>query len=396
MQINPQYDIVIVGAGMIGASMAASLNQSGLSILLIDKHLPSTPLSQQPDLRVSSLNLGAIRWLKQQGIYQQLDPSRIQTYNALAGYEKGGAHLQFNAADINEDKLGCFVENKHLQQAALKVANCQQLELAITSIKANEQGWDIEFENARQTRTKFIIAADGANSQIKQALNFAQFGWQYRQSCLSVNIEFHSALPKVQQTTTWQTFRPQGPIAFLPLFDNFASLIVYDSADKIKALQQLSETSLKQALAELFKEKITADFDVIQAGAFPLTKRQVNKRYHNQALLVGDAAHTIHPLAGQGVNLGLRDVAAASHTLLNAINAGESWHQADIWQRYNQARVKDDNQTSFAMDSIYKLFSNDLVPVKLFRKFTLNTLDKMSPLKQTALHFALGLNDPYV
>ncbi len=395
------YDLVIIGAGMVGASLASALNSSGLRILLLDKYPIDSKITEQdkPDLRVSSINLGAIRWLKQQGIWQQLKSKRLQKFERLSAYEQGGAKLNYQASDINEDYLGYFVENKHLQLAANKQANCEKQQVNSFSIKKTGKTWHIKVNDEHSEKiikSRFIVGADGANSQVKKALNFAQYGWQYSQSCLSVNILFKS--PQQDQHKTWQEFRPQGPIAFLPLFENYASLICYDDNNKIKHFENQTTSSLKPLLEQAFSKYLDAlgDFDIVDFACFPLTRRTVKSPMKQQALLIGDAAHNIHPLTGQGVNLGLRDASAAAHTILDKLNQGLDWTEESNWQVYLKQRKLDVQMTSSFMDMTTTLFCNESTPLKHLRKIMLNSLDKIPLAKKNTLHFALGLNNKLI
>ncbi|AWB68297.1 hypothetical protein C2869_18590 [Saccharobesus litoralis] len=394
MTTSTDFDLIIVGAGMVGASLAASLRDQQLNILLVDKCLPKSQFKTEPHLRVSSINLGAIRWLKQQAIWPNLDPARLQPYTRLSAYEQNNCCIDFNASEVNEKQLGVFVENEHLQQAALQQASCQTVTGQINHITPNDSGVEIALDNGDTYRCKLLVGADGGHSYVAKQLKFAEKSWQYRQSCFSVIVEMQQRNEAAFQQT-WQLFRPQGPIAFLPLFANYASLIVYDDPAKVQTYQGWNASQVENLLQTLFADRLP-QFKVISYAGFKLARRTIQQPYQHNTLLIGDAAHNIHPLAGQGVNLGLRDVAALSHLIKDKLAKQQAWHTLDAFQPYLKERKLDVEATSGAMDITYKLFSNDIPLVKSLRKLALNSLNSVVPLKQTALKFALGLNSPYV
>ncbi|WP_111977714.1 FAD-dependent monooxygenase [Algibacillus agarilyticus] len=390
------YDIVIIGAGMVGASLAASLKDEKINILLIDKILPTAAdfATPEPQARVSAINLGAIRWLKQQGVWQQLNATRIQEYNQLKGFEGSGASLLFKASDINETKLGAFIENNHLQLAALKACTCDiELSQQIQIVKQDDN-WQLTLDN-KTVITPFVIGADGSRSQVANQLNFTSTRWQYRQACLSITVKMAAQAHSEQFNQTWQEFRPEGPIAFLPLYDHFANLIIYDTPEQIAHYKTLSHTQLKTVITPLFTH-LNADFTIIQAASFPLTRKTIHTPAKSGALLVGDAAHSIHPLAGQGVNLGIRDIAAASQFIKSCIANNHTLTAENTWDQYLKDRQQDVWLTSTSMDLTYKLFSNNNPLLKTVRRLTLNNINKITPIKQTALKYALGLNNTCV
>jgi 2-octaprenyl-3-methyl-6-methoxy-1,4-benzoquinol hydroxylase len=190
--------------------------------------------------------------------------------------------------------------------------------------------------------------------------------------------------------STWQHFTPKGPHAFLPLFDNWASLVWYDTPVRIRQLQGLNMEQLGREIARHFPERLGKVVPVA-AGAFPLTRRHALHYAREGLALVGDAAHTIHPLAGQGVNLGYRDVDALLEVLVSARNQGEAWASHDVLKRYQTRRMADNFIMQSGMDLFYAGFSNDLGPVRILRNIGLMAAERAGGLKRQALKYALGL-----
>ena len=210
--------------------------------------------------------------------------------------------------------------------------------------------------------------------------------WQYAQSCMLITVQCEND----PGDSTWQQFTPDGPRAFLPLFDNWASLVWYDSPARIRQLQGLSMAQLQVEIAKHFPTRLGQVMPVA-AGAFPLTRRHALQYVQPGLALVGDAAHTIHPLAGQGVNLGYRDVDALIDVLVNARSYGESWASQPVLKRYQTRRMADNFIMQSGMDLFYAGFSNDLQPLRIIRNLGLMAAERAGVLKRQALKYALGL-----
>lgn len=210
--------------------------------------------------------------------------------------------------------------------------------------------------------------------------------WQYQQSCMLISVECADD----PGDSTWQQFTPSGPRAFLPLFDNWASLVWYDAPARIRQLQGMSMPQLQQEIARHFPARL-GRVTPRAAGAFPLTRRHALQYVQPGLALVGDAAHTIHPLAGQGVNLGYRDVDALLEILAQARGRGEEWASLPVLKRYQARRRADNFIMQSGMDLFYAGFSNDLAPVRMLRNIGLMAAERAGVLKRQALKYALGL-----
>jgi 2-octaprenyl-3-methyl-6-methoxy-1,4-benzoquinol hydroxylase len=211
-------------------------------------------------------------------------------------------------------------------------------------------------------------------------------GWQYRQNCMLINVETETP----DQDVTWQQFFPSGPRAFLPLFGRQASLVWYDSPQRIRYLQTLNMKQLTNEVMQAFPARL-GKVTALSSGAFPLVRRHAQRYVLPGLALVGDAAHTINPLAGQGVNLGYRDVAALLSVLEKARESGETWGSENVLLRYQRQRRLDNLLMQSGMDLFYTAFSNDLAPVKVLRNLALMTAERAGGLKTKALKYALGI-----
>lgn len=321
---QPNYDVVVVGGGMVGAAAALGLAQIGWSVALLEHDAPA-PFDKDsvPDLRVSALGCTSVALLKQLGAWPQVQQMRYAPYRRLETWEQPGSQVVFDAASLSLPELGFMVENRILQLALWQqFAECPNLTLLcpsrLQSMVRIDDYWKVTLNEQEEIQGRLVIGADGANSLVRRLAGIGTSGWQYRQSCMLITVE----TDVMQQDTTWQQFFPTGPRAFLPLFDHWASLVWYDSPQRIRQLQAMSMAQLSQEIAAFFPSRLGA-VKAIAAGAFPLVRRHAQQYVKPGLVLLGDAAHTINPLAGQGVNLGYRDVDALLEVLSQARELAE-------------------------------------------------------------------------
>ncbi|MBA6389162.1 FAD-dependent monooxygenase [Colwellia sp. BRX10-3] len=386
-----QFDCVVVGGGMVGAASALSLAKLGLNVAIIEKNAPEMFSPDQAfDLRVSAISLASEQLLKQLDAWQQLQLWRMCPYKRLGVWEFEQSYTEFNAQDISQTHLGHIVENRLIQlslwQQLQQHSNITLL-CPDTLIKLDQSPTDVELTLSSGTiNAKVVIGADGANSYVRKLTNIGTTGWDYAQSAMLINVQ----TGKPQQDITWQQFLPTGPLAMLPMPGNCASLVWYDNKDEIKRLSALSDSNLAQEIMQNFP-KCIGKVSVINKAAFPLTRRHANQYHKGRVLLIGDAAHTINPMAGQGVNLGFKDVKALQHVIAKAIGDGETWHDPQVLSRYQQKRRTDNLLMMTTMDALYLSFSHVSPLVKLARNAGLMMVNKVPSLKNKALAYACGI-----
>ncbi|OML07071.1 3-demethoxyubiquinol 3-hydroxylase [Yersinia pestis] len=389
---QPNYDVVVVGGGMVGAAAALGLAQIGWSVALLEHDAPA-PFDKDsvPDLRVSALGCTSVALLKQLGAWPQVQQMRYAPYRRLETWEQPGSQVVFDAASLSLPELGFMVENRILQLALWQqFAECPNLTLLcpsrLQSMVRIDDYWKVTLNEQEEIQGRLVIGADGANSLVRRLAGIGTSGWQYRQSCMLITVE----TDVMQQDTTWQQFFPTGPRAFLPLFDHWASLVWYDSPQRIRQLQAMSMAQLSQEIAAFFPSRLGA-VKAIAAGAFPLVRRHAQQYVKPGLVLLGDAAHTINPLAGQGVNLGYRDVDALLEVLSQARELAEPWHSEQVLLRYQRRRRTDNLMMQSGMDLFYTAFSNDLPAVKFARNLALMGAPRAGELKEHALRDAVGV-----
>ncbi|WP_439835109.1 FAD-dependent oxidoreductase [Aeromonas enteropelogenes] len=382
-------DIAIVGAGMVGAATACLLAAQGLSVRVIETRLPESYDPAQPlDLRVSAISQASVALLEQACAWQYLQQMRLCPYRRLETWELDGFATRFNAADLGLPQLGYIIENRLVQLALLRrmedFPNIQtHTPAAVLSLRQSTDDVMLQLDDETTLSARWVLACDGAESHTRKLAGIGVSRFEYRQHCMLINIDTEFA----QEDITWQQFTPSGPRAFLPLPGRHGSLVWYDSPARIRALAAMSNEALATEVRRHFPARL-GGFTVTGKGSFPLVRRHANDYHAGRVVLLGDAAHTINPLAGQGVNLGFKDVACWADLLHSA---GAEWHKPELATRYERRRRPDNLLMQSGMDLFYGAFSNDIGPLKLARNLALNVADKAGPLKEMALRYALGL-----
>ncbi|MFI3308303.1 3-demethoxyubiquinol 3-hydroxylase [Ewingella allii] len=394
--MNPSeksFDAVVVGGGMVGAAAALGLTQQGLRVALIENQRPAVfDALAAIDLRISAIGCASVRFLQSLGAWSAIESMRLTPYRRLETWENEGSEVRFDASSLGLSELGFMVENRVLQLGLWQQFDAlPNLTLFCPSklrhlLQHDDKSWSLQLTTGEVLKTQLVVAADGANSLVRQLAGIGVDGWQYRQNCMLINVETASA----DQDTTWQQFYPSGPRAFLPLSGNNASLVWYDSPQRIRYLQTLNMKQLTDEVSRAFPSRL-GPVKALSSGSFPLVRRHAQRYVLPGLVLVGDAAHTINPLAGQGVNLGYRDVEALLDVVKKAREREEKWFEERVLLRYQRQRRLDNLLMQSGMDLFYTAFSNDLAPVKILRNLALMTAQRAGALKTKALKYALGI-----
>ncbi len=384
-----QFDIIVVGGGMVGAATALGLAKQGKRVAMVELAAPAPFDPEQPmDLRVSAISPASVALLKSLKVWDSVLGMRLCPYRRLETWEHPECRIRFSADSMDLSELGFIVENRVLQLALWQACEAQEnLEVLcpanILAILPDSQGHAVELDDGTMLHGRWLVGADGANSRVRDYAKIGVTAWDYRQHCMLVNVK--TELP--QQDITWQWFTPDGPRSFLPLPGHQGSLVWYDSPSRIKQLCAMSPQSLRIEILQHFPKEL-GDIEVIRQGAFPLTRRHAQRYFNNGVVVLGDAAHTINPLAGQGVNLGFKDVDA----LLDVVaDAGIEWLSDDVLAAYERKRKPDNLIMQTGMDVFYGGFSNEIAPLKLLRNVGLKLAENSGPIKTQVLKYAMGL-----
>ncbi len=391
MSLMKKFDCVVIGGGMVGAASALSLAQLGLTVAVVERSEPKEFSAEQVfDLRVSAISLASQYLLTQLDAWHQISAWRTCPYRRLGVWELEDIYTEFSAQEIDQPHLGHIVENRLIQLSLWQqIHQHNNIELLCPEslVSFAQQETHVVVELSKQTiSAKVLIGADGGNSQVRQLANIGTTGWDYQQAAMLINVA--TDLP--QQDITWQQFTPTGPLAMLPMPDNHASLVWYHQKDEISRLSALTNNQLQQQLLKTFPPRL-GEVKVIDKASFPLTRRHANQYQKQRVLLLGDAAHSINPLAGQGVNLGFKDVKALQTVIAKAIGEGKCWHDVKTLADYEKARRTDNLMMMSAMDALYAGFSHASPLAKLVRNSGLFFANKVPLLKNKALAYACGI-----
>ena len=432
------YDFCINGGGMVGAALALGLAQQNYRVVVIEPNQPKAfEVEQGPDLRVSAISEASVILLKALGAWTNIEKMRLKPYVGLSVWDDPKHRTDFTAKSIDVPQLGYFVENRLLQlgchqalaqhdnvtvifndnvdnislssinsptpssdAAAISQASDAAVDGSVDKPKSvkeltreidtNKQSVCVTLSSSTKINAKWLVGADGARSQVRQFAGIGTSGWQYGQQAMGITIK----MAKETQAITWQQFTPTGPKAFLPMFDECASLVWYNSPEELQRLKGLNSTQLKNEVIDAFPGELTQndnDFSVIDKAAFPLTRMHASEYVRERSILIGDAAHTINPLAGQGVNIGFRDVQALLEVTAQNLDISSQAFFTALKNDYEKPRKRDNLLMMSAMDGFYTLFSNDIAPIKWIRNQLLSVAEHAGPIKKEVLKYAIGM-----
>jgi len=394
--MKENFDVVIVGGGMVGAAVACSLGGSSLKVAVIESLPPQAFSQDQPhDLRVSALSIASKNILETVGAWGGVVNRRLCPFRRMRVWETAG-DTEFCSDDINYPELGYIVENRVTQLALLdRLQDFENIELicpaTINKINysAEQQSVhsEVELGNGRILTAKVLVAADGGQSRVRQAVGLGVTSWDYKQHALVIYIETDYG----QQDITWQRFVPSGPQAFLPLTGHYGSIVWYNSPDEVNRLKALSNADLMRELVATFPDCLGKVNAILGTASFPLKRQHAQEYVKPGVVLVGDAAHMINPLAGQGVNIGLLDAAALGEVLVEADKQGLELGDLSVLKRYEKLRRNENLKMMTVMDVFYRVFSNQVLPIKFLRNLGLGLAERILPAKNKVMRSAMGL-----
>lgn len=389
------YDVVIVGAGMIGLSMALALKNADMRIAIIDASTGDSELSEQPQLRVSALNLATQTLLKNLGVWQQIVDARAQSYQFMHVWDQDSfADIHFSHEQVQQPFLGHIVENNVVRNALWKAAESEHsidifAPVRIDKLGLGQQASFISLESGDMLSAKLVVGADGANSLVRREAAFPLTFWDYDQHAIVATVRTELA----HGNTARQVFTPQGPLAFLPLYEpDLCSIVWSQEVSQAQALLQVDEQAFSRALYTAFDGKLGNIELVSQRQSYPLKMRYARQWVNDRVALIGDAAHTIHPLAGQGANLGFLDAAALAQTLLRLHIEGKDIGLVKHLRHYERWRKTEASKMIAGMEGFKRLYAGQHPLKKLVRGLGMAAVNKMPFAKHSIIQQAMGLS----
>jgi len=390
------YDIIIVGANIVGATLACALADSGLKLLLIDGYKPDANWPNNSyddyDIRVSALTSTSSELLEKLGVWQNLIKERPSPFRALHVWnEDANNKLIFDSADTGTAYLGHIVENRRVQQAlhqALAYRRSVELALGVSleTLTVEKDRAVITTSNNKTISAKLVVGADGAHSKVRELSHITTTSRDYQQQGIVANV----ITEKPNQQIGWQRFLETGPLAFLPLDDGRSSIVWSAKNDYANELMAMDKTAFEAEITTAFQNELGQVTLDSERAAFPLKAQHANDYITKRIALVGDAAHSIHPLAGQGVNLGLLDAACFANTIETALENKRDIGREYTLKKYQRARKTSNLTMLTATNSLNKLFSNNNDTLNWLRNISFATINAAPKTTSIFIGLAAG------
>jgi 2-octaprenyl-6-methoxyphenol hydroxylase len=391
-------DILIAGGGLNGPALALALAQGGLNVAVIDARPAPARAEAGFDGRAYALAIASKRLLSVIGIWPAVEDKvqpilRIVASDGKAGEGAAPFFLAFDSAEIEEGPMGFMLEDRHLYAAFLAAMRAEpRITLlsgeTVVAQEAGPQGVTVTLASGRQLTGRLLVGCDGRGSGVAARAGIRRQGWGYGQTALVTAVHHE----KDHQGTAHQFFMPSGPLAILPLAGGHHSSIVWSETDAAAAaIQALDDDAYLAALRPRFGDFLGAISLAGERFTYPLSLSLAERFVAPRVALVGDAAHGVHPIAGQGLNLGLRDVAALAEVVVSAVRRGEDPGNAVALQEYQRWRRFDSTALALGMDTVNRLFSNDNPVLRLGRDLGLGLVNALPPLRRRFIRQAAGL-----
>ena len=400
--MNRSFDIVVVGTGITGLTVATLLAQSNncdqMNIIVVGaSNKPTFDLSNEVALRVSAIAPGSADIFASLDIWKNIENQRVCPYRDMrvwdaCGHADDSETLHFQAAEFAIAELGFIVENELIMHALLQNLDLLHqpvyFETPIRSLVQLNNRFCVTFANGKSLTADLVVGADGAESFVRKSTNISVDAWSYSQSALVT----HMRPERSHQYTAWQRFLHNGPIALLPLLDGRVSVVWSTIPEQAELAVTTSDDHLSEILSEATDYVLGRLIPEGPRSSFTLKAQHADHYVLPGLALIGDAAHTIHPLAGQGANLGLADAIALVNTIDEAIGKGEHPGDLPVLRRYERSRKGANKTMLYFVDSLNRLFSSKSSSVAKFRSSSMRLFNRSGPIRKRAVHVALGLN----
>jgi len=388
-------DVAIAGGGMVGLTLALALSQAGMKVALADPMMPAQLLDERFDGRVSALAFASVRMLRALGLWDALaeDAQPINDIVVSDG-DLGGKpspfSLHFDHREIGE-VLGYIVENRHIRRALLQATQSREglaflPGIAVDSLAIGEGSATMSLSDGQTIESPLAVAAEGRDSALREAQGIRSVAWDYPQIGIVVTVEHE----RPHNGVAYEHFLPTGPFAILPMTGNRSSLVWTEETDEARRLLGLDEQGFTAELRLRFGGHLGEVNPTGPRWSYPLRLHLARSYVQHRFALIGDAAHTIHPIAGQGLNLGLKDAAALAETVLDAARLGLDFGRSDVLERYERWRRFDSLALAAATDGLNRLMSNDIALLRFGRNLGMGIVDAIPPLRQFFMRHAGG------
>ena len=389
-----QFDVIIVGGGIVGLTAACALGGEGVAVAVVEaREVDAGEIYTGRNPRVFAINRASQRILSALGVWNDISSHDVYPFREMQVWDAGGAGtIHFDCADIGEPYLGHMIEPRIIQAALLRrVASITPVSLfcpaQLRDINITDMEARVDLDQGAALTAELVVAADGTRSRVRERLGIKTRDHDYRQSGLVALVKTEHP----HKATAWQRFLPGGPLAFLPMKDGWSSIVWTLPDTEVETVLGLDKDAFHEALGQAFDFRLGRIVDSEQRAVYPLRRMHAEHYVRKRVALIGDAAHAIHPLAGQGVNLGLLDAAALAEVILAARAQGKHPGNLPVLRRYERWRRGENQIMMSAMDGFNRLFSNRQTPLRQIRNLGLTLMDVAGPAKNLLVRHAMGL-----
>lgn len=386
-------DILIVGAGLVGSCCALALAREGLKIIMLDKQAGASSVEEEP-LRVSALNLASQNILSRLGVWQTIAAGPVTPFEQIAVWDASSrGEISFDAASIGAPALGHIVVDSEARAALHHALTLEPMVSiiageSILSLETSEDKAVITTSEGNDFTAQLVVGADGAESQVRELIGIDSHQAAYDQVAIVATV----TPQKPHERCARQRFLSTGPLAFLPFTDSRCSIVWSVATEKAKELLSLDDRHFAQALADAFDQRLGAMQSVSPRKSFPLIRRHVETYIDQRLALIGDAAHTVHPLAGLGANQGLADAAALAQIIGDARAHNRDFGNRSVLRRYERWRRGENSLVLEIIGGFHSLFSTESGTRAKVRGIGLDLADRSGVLKTTLIEYAVGLS----
>ena len=387
-------DVIVVGGGIIGGSFACLLGEAGLKVLLLDAGVRQVSTLKQIDPRVFAITIASKQILINAGGWDRLQEDDIACFRKMHVWDENGlGEINFDSASICQPNMGYIIPHQTivdaLQEKLLELENVRCLwSVSPAYIKEEVAAIVLGTEDGLQFNARLVVGADGYNSRLRSLANIHYKKHDYRQSALGCVVTTEYAHAEIAR----QRFLKKGPLAFLPMRDPHQSAIVWSSSpDHIQRLCEYDKATFHFELAEAFAHELGEITASTERAVFPLSRAQADTYTKPRIALIGDSAHTVHPLAGLGANLGLLDAASLSEIIIDTCRRGRDPGRLQVLRRYERKRKFENKSMMYLLDGLKHLFENQFQSVQWLRNFGLDAVDSLPVVKHAILKRAMGL-----
>ena len=389
-----RFDVIVIGGGIVGATVACALGKAGMRVAVVEARQPVPVEQQQPDPRVFAITRASERIFRSLGVWESMVEQGVYAFSDMEVWDAGGEGVtHFDCAELGEPYLGHIIEPRCMEAALLKQLAAEHnisrfCPVRFQAVELQEENVAVTLEDARNLVASLVIAADGTRSPLREALGIRTRQHDYHQSSVVALVK----TSEPHRDTAWQRFLPGGPLAFLPMRDGWSSIVWTLPTAGAERMMNLDRSAFHAELATAFARRLGTVVDSGVRECWPLQRMHAEHYVLERAALIGDAAHAIHPLAGQGVNLGLLDAAALTEVIVAAWQGGRDPGALRVLRRYERWRRGENLLMMSAMDAINRTFSNAQSPLSQVRNLGLSLVNKSGMLRQMFMRHAMGLD----